>query len=337
MWNARQHGRIFGRSIFKVFGRILEWFHGKKLAITTAVLLALAGIVAAMTLIRLPYPVEADGKLMPVEQYAVFAPWEGKIEKVNIFVKPDANGVVAVEKGQKLIQLVNKDLDLQIEEAGDEFEKARELLKQTRNQLNSPRGGDEQQRKAEEHRLRIEVIQYEADMEIATRRKERLIDRRDKELVVLAPESGIIPDFKRLEILRERPVQAGDHLFDVMNPDGEWHMELLVSEKRMGHINDAIQTQSPSGEPNLKGQFTLRSEVESKFDCVLQKVATRSTTDPEEGTVLELIAVAVEGTELPRQQIGTEVTARFECNDCTLAFWCFGDVVEFVQRNLWWF
>ena len=74
MWNSRSHGRIFGKSVFKLMGKTLEWFQGKKLAISLAVMAAIAGLVAAMSLIKMEYPVSADGKLMPVEQHAVFCP-----------------------------------------------------------------------------------------------------------------------------------------------------------------------------------------------------------------------------------------------------------------------
>jgi hypothetical protein len=84
LWNARQHGRIFGLSLWKLIGKGMEWFRGRKLAITTAVLLGIAAIVAVMTLYKLEYPVKAEGKWMPVEQTAVFAPYDGTITREGI-------------------------------------------------------------------------------------------------------------------------------------------------------------------------------------------------------------------------------------------------------------
>ena len=130
------------------------------------------------------------------------------------------------------------------------------------------------------------------------------------------------------------------HLFDVMNDEegAEWHMELLVEEKRMGHITRAIQDRVKSGgTAELEGDFTMVSLPESKFRCNLTTIATRSTTDPELGTAFELIAKAAEGQEIPIKRIGTEVTVRLYCGECTLAFYMFGDVVEFIQRQFWWF
>lgn len=336
LWNARTHGRILGRSFFKLMGRGLEWFHGKKLAITAAVLLVLAGIVAAMTLIRLPYPVEAQGKLMPVEQHAVFAPWDGKLQECLL---SPVNGVYRVTEGEEIFRVVNEELEDEIRKAQAEYEKQVEILRQLELTLEALSQDDVEERR----RILVEIIAAQGEQQIAADQRDRLLERRNEVLVIRAPADGVIPDFQRMEILENRPVRAGDHLFDVMNDADDtdlWHLELLVEEKRMGHIKRARQTKAeeqniPIEETTLEGDFTLASLPASKFDCHLERIATRSTTDPELGTAFEVIAKADE--ELPKRRIGLEVTVRFHCNDVTLAYWCFGDIVEFVQRELWWF
>lgn len=335
LWNSRTHGRIFGKSIFKVMGSTLEWFQGRKLAITSGVLLAIAAVVAAMTLIKVEYPVEADGKLMPVEQYAVFALWDGEIKTGGIIAKADANGIFRVKKGDVLLVLENEELNEEIAKADAEIEKLLEQMAAIERTLPAViSNGDIRQG----HDLEIQKIGLESELLIAEGRKTMLETRKKEKLSVLAPADGIIPDFKRMEILRGRPVKQGDHLFDVMNENGPWHMELLVEEKRMGHINKArVDMMESSSTDQLQGQFTVVSLPQSKFDCNLTAIASRSTLDQELGTAYELIAVGKEGVELPTQQIGSEVTARFECGKVTLAFYCFGDVVEFLQRNMWWF
>jgi hypothetical protein len=137
-------------------------------------------------------------------------------------------------------------------------------------------------------------------------------------------------------MLEDRPVRQGDHLFDIMNDNGDWHMELLVQEKRMGHIlraqREAVQNSQPA---ELPGSFILATQPDARFDCRLTKVATRSTTDTELGTVFELTAVANEGQTLPEKRIGAEVTMKVYCGKSTAFYWCFGDVVETVQKWFW--
>ena len=334
LWNSRLHGRIFGRSVFKMMGRVAEWFHGRKLAITSAVLAVVAGLVAAMTLIRLPYPVDADGKLMPVEQHAVFALWDGEIEE-DIKVVPDENGELRVNQRDILMTLYNDEIEEEISNAQTEIDKQVELEKIA---SNARKSAEQLRNKEEVHRLQIELETIAADQIIARNKLDTLLARKKAKLNVFAPATGVIPDFKRMEVLQDRPVRQGDHLFDVMNDDGPWHMELLVEEKRMGHLLAAIkEKEENTGNGELECEFTMVSLPESKFKCRLTTIATRSTTDSEMGTAFELIAELEDGTEIPTRQIGSEVSVRIYCSDCTLAFWLFGDVVEFVQRNMWWF
>jgi hypothetical protein len=334
LWNSRLHGRIFGRSIFKVMGRVAEWFHGRKLAITSAVLAVVAGLVAAMTLIRLPYPVDADGKLMPVEQHAVFALWDGEIDE-DIKVDADENGELRVNQQDVLMTLYNDEIEEEISNAKTEIAKQVELEQIA---SNARKSAEQLRNKEEVHRLQIELETIAADQIIAQNKLDTLLARKEAKLNVFAPATGVIPDFKRMEVLKNRPVRQGDHLFDVMNDEGDWHMELLVEEKRMGHLLAAIkENRENGGDGELECEFTMVSLPESKFKCRLTTIATRSTTDSEMGTAFELIAELAEGTEIPTRQIGSEVSVRIYCSDCTLAFWLFGDVVEFVQRNMWWF
>jgi hypothetical protein len=265
----------------------------------------------------------------------VFALWDGEIKTDGIIAQADANGVFRVKKGDVLLVLENEQLNEEIAKADAEIEKLQEQMAAIDRTLpNVEIKGDIRQA----HDLKIQKIGLESELQIAEGRKTMLETRKKEKLSVVAPADGIIPDFKRMEILRGRPVKQGDHLFDVMNENGPWHMELLVEEKRMGHINKArVDMLESSSTDQLKGQFTVVSLPQSKFDCQLTAIASRSTLDQELGTAYELIAVGEEGVELPTQQIGSEVTARFECGKVTLAFYCFGDVVEFLQRNMWWF
>jgi hypothetical protein len=339
LWNARQHGRIFGLSLWKLVGRMMEWFRGRKLAITAAVLLGIAGLVAVMTLYKLEYPVKAEGKWMPVEQHAVFATYDGLITRDGIRIPPDQ----LVRKGDVLIVLQNDELDGQIEEAEASIQKQKNMqgskqeeIRATELQERNEEGEQKGSTAASIKRLLVEMERISGDRKIAERQLAQLIKRKEDKLIIRAQADGRIPDFQLRQLLEDRPVRAGDHLFDIMNEDGSWHMELLVEEKRMGHLLRAQRERIAAGQsPELEGEFKLASQPEKEFECRLTKVATRSTTDTELGTAFELTAVANDGQELPPQRIGVEVTVHLYCGKTSLAYWCFGDVVEFVQKYIW--
>ncbi|MCX7385429.1 MAG: hypothetical protein DWI22_16180 [Planctomycetota bacterium] len=341
LWNSRQYGRIFGLSLWKVMGKGLEWFRGRKLAISAAVLLGVAGLVAVMALYQLEYPIKAEGKWMPVEQTAVFATSDGLITRTGIMIPPDQ----LVKKGDLLIVLQNDELDGQIEEAKAAIEKQNNMQLAKENEIRtaqfqerSEEGEQKGSAVATVKRLEVEKQRILGDGRVAVKQLAQLEKRKAEKLYIKAQASGRIPDFQLRQLLEDRPVRAGDHLFDIMN-DGEgsqWHMELLVEEKRMGHLLKAQRDRVVNGQsPELEGEFKLASQPEKEFTCHLTKVATRSTTDTELGTVFELTAEANAGQDLPPQRIGVEVTVHLYCGKTSLAYWCFGDVVEFVQKYVW--
>lgn len=339
LWNARQHGRIFGLRIWKLIGTALEWFQGRKLMITLAVSVVLAAVVAAMTLIKVDYPVNAEGKLMPVEQHAVFATADGLITREGLKV----SGNQEVKKGDILLVLENDELEGQIAEAKANVQKQELLIVAKNEEINvaSQKGntGDPEQARTSEatvKRLQVELQRLEGDRRIAEQQVTTLEKRKSEKLVIRAPADGRIPNFQLRQMLEDRPVRIGDHLFDIMNDNGDWHMELLVEEKRMGHILRAQREAQTQGQSvDLPGTFILATQPDSKFECHLTEVATRSTTDGEIGTAFELKAVANEGQTLPEKRIGAEVTVKIYCGKSSLAYWCFGDLVEFVQKYLW--
>jgi len=339
LWNARQHGRIFGLSIWKLMGTALEWFKGRKLMITTAVLAVIAVVAAAFSLIKLDYPVTAEGKLMPIEQHAVFATWDGVITHDGLKV----NGDEEVKKGQILVVLENDELEGQIEEAKASVRKYEQLVIGKRaeivqSELNIPKMSDEEkpQSLANIERMRVEQRGIEGDLEIARQQVLNLENRKKEKLTIYAQADGRIPNFQLRQLLEDRPVRQGDHLFDIMNDNGAWQMELLLQEKRMGHILRAQREATAMNKSvELPGRFTMATQPDAKFECHLTKVATRSTTDTELGTVFELNAVANEGQTLPEKRIGAEVTVKIYCGQSTLFYWCFGDVVDTAQKWLW--
>lgn len=339
LWNARQHGRIFGLSIWKLIGAGLEWFQGRKLMITLAVSVVLAAVVTAMALIKVDYPVNAEGKLMPVEQHAVFATADGLITREGLKV----SGNQEVKKGDVLLVLENDELEGQIAEAQANVQKQELLIVAKNEEINvaSQKGntGDPEQARTSEatvKRLQVELQRLEGDRRIAEQQVATLEKRKSEKLVIRAPADGRIPNFQLRQMLEDRPVRIGDHLFDIMNDNGGWHMELLVEEKRMGHILRAQREAQASGQSvDLPGTFILATQPDSKFECHLTEVATRSTTDGEIGTAFELKAVANDGQTLPEKRIGAEVTVKIYCGKSSLAYWCFGDLVEFVQKYLW--
>jgi len=63
------------------------------------------------------------------------------------------------------------------------------------------------------------------------------------------------------DTLLRRPVQRGQILMTVVEPEGDWELELYLPEKRLGHLADALE----DAEQELKVIFMLASHPGQKF------------------------------------------------------------------------
>ena len=175
--------------------------------------------------------------------------------------------------------------------------------------------------KASEARVEIEGLQLQQE----------ILQDREKRLIVRAPIAGIVTTFQVQQLLENRPVKRGDLLLQVMDEKGDWQLELEIAEHRVGRI---LKAQKELGE-HLPIEYRLLTSPESSYEATLKSLATRTVTAEEDGSVLEARAT-LDTDKLPSRAIGADVRARIGCGKSNLGDVLFGDVVEFIQRYLWW-
>jgi multidrug efflux pump subunit AcrA (membrane-fusion protein) len=319
--NARIHQRVLFLRTWKFLGRTLEWFHGRKLAKTLAILSIITAIVLSMVFIPWDYRIEGKGKLMPVIQQEVFCPQDGEVEKIYV------QSGQRVEKGQPLFLLRNDALDEEILVTKNKLTERQQLvlsLQAQRDEANKSTDDTEVTRiegKIEETREEIKGLN----------RQVIALNEKLKRLTIRAPIAGTIATFQIEKLLRNRPVKRGETLLEIMEDRGKWHLELEVEEQRMGHL---LRAQNDLHKENLDVEFILATATESTFDGELKKISTRANTSGEEGNIVEIF-VATDVSKLPNRRIGAEVRAKINCGQRSLGYVLFGDVVEFVQKYLW--
>ena len=161
---------------------------------------------------------------------------------------------------------------------------------------------------------------------------EILKSRLDK-LNVKAPIDGVVTTFQIEQLLKNRPVQRGELLLEIMDNPGPWQLELDVEEKRMGHILRAIDKK---GDADLPVEFILATSNEVTYKGEVNDIATRANTSEESGSIVELHAT-FNKEKLPKDslRIGAEVSAKIDCGKRSLFYVLFGDVVETCRRFFW--
>jgi len=321
--NARDHESIFLMPVWRAIGRTVGWFRGRRLAIAGAILAAVVAVGLGLAFIPWEYRVEAKGRAMPVEQHEIFAPWDGRVERVLV-----ENGQ-QVSAGEPLVVLRSDDLETELlaaENAVLEGTKHVESLRDQRRRADAKRDLDESLRVA------AELRKTEIERDGAELRAEKFRERRDH-LTVRAPVRGVVATFQVRQNLLDRPVKRGDRLLEVMNVDGPWRLELDVPEYRMGHVLSATASAAPTAP--LVVDYVAATAVSQGRVGRLGEIGSRSNESQEEGTVVEAF-VDIDADDLPGRRIGAEVTAKIHCGPRSLGYVLFGDVLEFVQRKVWW-
>jgi multidrug efflux pump subunit AcrA (membrane-fusion protein) len=320
-YNSRAHSSIFLLPLWRTLGWFFEWLRGRRLAIALAILVLISAAAAAMVVVPWEYRVDARGLLMPVIQREVFAPEDGQVD--TLLVQGDA----LVNEGDPLIKLTNHELEAKAVEVLAKLQEKKKEVNSLKAQENEAEKSGKPEDKLRAHgkflETQVEVIGLQSQYDLLQSRLERLIVR--------APIKGKVTTFQIEQLLLNRPVKKGEVLLQVMDEDGDWHLELEIAEHRVGRILKARKALSPE----LPIDYRLLTSPESSYKATLQSLATRTVTAEEKGSVLEARAT-LDKSNFPKPTIGAEVRARIGCGESFLGDVLFGDVIEFIQKYLWW-
>ena len=320
-FNAGAHSSIFLLPLWRSLGRFFEWLRGRRLAIAVAIVALLAIAGAALVLVPWEYRVDGTGRLMPVIQREVFAPWDGQV--IELLVE----GGEHVESGQPLIKLRNDELAADLVKIENELQEKRKLLHSLKAQFEEAEKGakDDERNKAQGKAVETQV---EIDGALL---QQRILKDRLERLTIRAPIAGIVTTFQVQQLLLDRPVKRGDLLLQVMDEKGDWQLELEIPEHRVGRVLKAQKVLSPE----LAVEYRLLTSPELSYQATLSSLSTRTVTAEEKGSVLEARA-KLDSSKLPTRAIGADVRARIGCGKSFLGDVLFGDIIEFIQKYLWW-
>ena len=319
--NARSFSQIPMYSTLRSAGALRDWFHGRKLMKLLLGLAVAAAVITALLVVPWEYRVKADGRLMPVRQDRVFTSVDGTVTEILV-----ASGQ-AVSEGDLLLRLENPELD-------EEIVDLQGKIAETREQLNALEIRSNERFDDRNEMLELSAQYNETRLQESSLQRQLEIDLiRKGQLEIRAPKDGVVATFQLDQLLRGRPVSRGELLLEIMQPDGPWQLEVLVPEHRLGHIEQGFREKETRA---LPVKYVLATNTDRTLEGELTKIATRSDVSTEAGTSVVEMHVGVDDSEIPTRTIGAEVTAKIECGQRTLGYVLFGDVIEFLQRHLWW-
>jgi multidrug efflux pump subunit AcrA (membrane-fusion protein) len=279
-----------------------------------------AAIFVLGWIIPAPYEIEARGELQPKIRREVFAADDAFVEELKV----DHDD--RVEAGQVLAILRNPQLDLESKRVSGELQTARERLaavQAARVEMAVESAGrpGAARLSGEEAGLRAMLGSLERQM--------KLLDEQQAALTVHSPIAGHVLTWDLPQLLEARPVQRGQVLMTIADPDGPWLLELYVPEKRMSALVKARE-----GDSKLPVAYVLATDPGQKHRAQIDDVATSVEPDRiDEPSVL--VTVTIEHDRLKNPRPGAGATGRIDCGLRPIAYVWFHDLIDAAWAWLW--
>lgn len=281
-------------------------------------LVMLAALIVAL-LTPVPFRIRGDGELMPVTRAEIYAPAVAEVEQLL------ATDRTRVRQDEPLLQLRSQDLDDELSRLLGELETAgaRQAAIQSERvrlaQLGQLSGTESQRLSAEERELEAFVA--------GLKRQQALVEQRQQELLLSSPIDGTVLTWDFEQLLANRPVETGQRLMTVANLDGDWVVDLMVSDEDIGVVRENWQ----EGAEDVPIQLVMATNPEQPVTGKLQSIAAASELNAFGETVVR-VRVAVERDQIGQALPGSTVIGRFQCGVKPLGWVLSRDLVRRVRE-----
>ncbi len=324
--NAIAHNSIFLMPLWKKLAWLSTPFRNAQFPKTVAVLAIAMALVATLVLMPYPFSLGTAGEMIAETQQEIFAEVDGKF--VEICVPDDLNQIV--EQGTVLARMTNNDLAREIEKLRGEISELDKIVEKLNRQSTLA------SKLSEEEELDILAQLDKANVEREFKKKELVLRQDDyRKLEIKSPIRGNVVNWQVRRSLLGRPVRSGQNLMTIVAPNSRWQLELLVPEKRMGHL---LAAQNDSQEP-LTVAFTLASNPGSQFRGRIVKIdPILDVHKDQENTARVLVDFSNEQIPEELLRAGTKATAKIECGTRSLGYVLLHEFYETVKTSvLFWF
>ena len=316
--NSREHNNIFLMPLWRSLGQAKWIVQARTLPKTLTILVLLVALVVSLCVIPADFDLSTDGKLLPAVRQDIFAPMNGVVTKVAV-----AHGDM-VNQNDVLVRIRNTDLNVQLTTQVGRKTATEEQIRATQRALLD----NDSLAVVDQNRLSGDLMQLRKTVESIDRQID-LLKQKQQQMTIVSPGHGQVVTWQVGGRLRRRPVQRGQVLMSVVDPNSPWELELHMPEKRMGHIS---RFRAKSDQP-LRVTFYLKSHPGRTFTGkVVEVEQTAQVNANQENSVL--IRVAVERDGLPELRSNTTVVARVHCGRRAIGYVWLHDVLETIRAKV---
>ncbi|WP_436715695.1 HlyD family efflux transporter periplasmic adaptor subunit [Roseiconus lacunae] len=302
-----------------------DWAADSRLRLVIAVAVTITVCVALFT-VPTTFYVRAKGEAVPKQRRHVFAPLDGEVVRMN-FQKDHE-----VERGQPLIDLRNRSLELDLQRLNGDFratEKRRLAIASAR--VQRTKQTDDRDQLQRNYAVDLAAEEQELSQQLESLEKQiALLQQQMNQLTIVSPLSGHLLTWDAKTLLADRPVVRGQRLLTVAKLDGEWQIEIKIPEREFGNLIQAYEIGSP-----LTVRCTTSDGAANAFEGALIDVSRRADVDVS-GNVHSLARVSVPVRATHWLRPGMQLHCKIDCGERSVGYVWFHEIYETTRSWLAW-
>ncbi len=315
--NVMEHNELFLMPVWRAIGKSKWVVEARQLPWTISALIGATVVVGLLCLWPADFELSGKGKLQPVIRRQIFSKLDGDVAAVPV------NHGDPVKQGQLLVRMQNFELDGKITVMKGQWASSREQLLSV-----STRLADRKLDPSDRSRLlgdKMKLVEEEKSFADQL----RLLEHKKSQLTVTSPIDGQVVTWDVHNLLIFRPVQLGQLLMTVEEPQGDWELEVQMGEDRMGFINDARDAFGDA----LTVKYITATNPGVTHVGTIKDIHKSAEVRGEEGNTV-LLRVAIDKHDLSDLRSGAAVTAKVHCGRAPIGYVWFHDLVSFIQSKV---
>jgi multidrug efflux pump subunit AcrA (membrane-fusion protein) len=321
--NALEHNSLFLMPVWRTLGKSKWIVSARTLPKTIAIAVLVLAAFLSLFLVPSEFELHGKGTLEPVLQRDVFASVTGTVEKEGLKVTHGDK----VKAGDPLLVMRSSDLEAKIKDLEGKWMASQQ-------QINgfAVQAADSQATSAERKRAGNQKSVEQVKCNSYKLQLDELLEKK-KLLTVTAPIDGVVVTWQLQELLPQgRPINQGEKLMTIADPDGDWELEAHMPEDRMGHIRKA---QKQLHKDDLQVKYIMAADPSHTHYGTLKETEQAAEVQGDEGnTVLVRVTINKDDLAPEVRTKGAGVSAKIDCGRRSLGYCWFHDVFEFIQTKI---
>jgi len=345
MGNSIDYNSIFLMPLWRLIGKSKVLLTARMLPKTISVSLLVIALIVFLCVFPWAFNMQSPGTLEPSVKASVYAMVDGDVIILNAthgmkvegpYRDPVTKYWVYPQTPTMLVQLQNTDLEMKYNSLIGERDKVAKERDAVQDLLTSSSGLSPLENMRYQSQVVISDLQLQNFEEQLKHLKSQMQDLR-----IYAPIRGEVMDWELENKLLNRPVRRGDMLMEIADLSQSWELELLMPEKRIGHVLNYWKKRQEKNEGPMDVDFVLASRTNERFYGKVISIHERAEVRGQDGNTV-LIKVSLNDPEkLLTESLrpGVSVTAKIHCGTKPVGYVLFHEAVEYLQKTVffWWF